>query len=70
MKLKLFIEHKGGSFEGYENVKAVKLMRTGKKDVLISTYLDGTDEKIYIADIKTAFLLELDTHLEVFRYEV
>ena len=70
MKLKLFIEHKKGSFEAFESVKAVKLMRTGKKDALISTYTDGTTEKIYISDIKTAFLLDLDTHYEVFRYEV
>lgn len=71
MELKLFVEDLKGYMDTYVDVKKIKIEKKEKKNVLKIEYWLSTkeDEIIPLNEIRLAFMVDLNTMIEMFRYE-
>ena len=71
MELKLFVEDLKGYIDTYTDVKKIKIEKKEKKNVLKIEYWLSTkeDEIIPLNEIRLAFMVDLNTMIEMFRYE-
>lgn len=67
--IRLFIENIKGYMYTYDNVYSVKIKKHNNKNTLLIYYnANEYDELIPLNEIQTAFLVNVDTMQEYFRY--
>lgn len=70
MDLKLFVEDLKGYMDTYTNVKLVFVRKLGKKNILEVRFTNNREpELIPLAEVRLAFMIDLNTMDEMFRYE-
>lgn len=69
MKMKLFYTDKKGYVTAIDNVKKIKIMKLNGKNHLKINY--NFDDIIIekLTDVEVAYLIDIDTMQELFRYE-
>lgn len=70
MELKLFVEDIKGYNETYKNVWGISIKKIDGKNTLVIKYNSAKDDDyIKLNEIKSAFLVDMNTMIERFRYE-
>lgn len=70
MNLKLFIEDNKGYTDTYKNVWSVSIKKIDNKNTLVIKYNSlKDDDYIKLNEIKLAFIVDMNTMIEIFRYE-
>lgn len=69
MKLKLFYEDMKGYADAEENVKKVTIRKVDNINTLIVMYTNGTLAEMELREVRLAYLIDIETMQELFRYE-
>lgn len=69
MKLKLFYEDIKGYVISEENIRNLKIQKIDRKNYLQIKYTNDTEDYIELKELKLAYLIDIETMYEFFRYE-